>query len=203
MKLYNSMGPNPHVVRMFIKEMELDIDSEEIDLMGAKNRESDFLKINPMGQLPALVMDSGDILAEITVICEYLDAITKDKTLIGKTPEEQAETRMWVRRVDLNICEPMANGFRFGEGLGLFKDRIVTIPEASAGLKKIAQTNLKWLDEQMEGKEFIVGNRFTLADILLFCFLTFGATIGQTVPAELKNVTAWQSRIGERPSAGA
>ena len=203
MKLYNSMGPNPHVVRMYIKERGLDIPLEEVDLMGAKKRESDFLKINAMGQLPALEMDDGKILSEITVICEYLDAITKNKTLIGDTAEEQAETRMWVRRVDLNICEPMANGFRFGAGLGLFKDRMITLPEASEGLQNIAQFHLKWLDSQLEGQDYIVGDRFSLADILLFCFLTFGATVGQSVPAELKNITAWQSRIADRPSASA
>jgi len=203
MKLYNSLGPNPHVVRMCIKELGMDIPMEEVDLMHAENRKSEFLKINAMGQLPALVMDSGDVLTEITVICEYLDALSKSTTLIGDTIEAQAQTRMWVRRLDLNICEPMANGFRFGEGLGLFKDRIITIPDASEGLKEIVQSNLKWLDGQLEGKEYIVGSRFTLADILLFCFLTFGATVGQAVPSELKNVTAWLSRIGERPSASA
>ena len=203
MKLYNSMGPNPHVVRMFSHELGIYIPTEDVDLMGGVNRQSDFLKLNPMGQLPALEMDNGAILTEITVICEYLDAITTNRTLIGNTPEEQAETRMWVRRIDLNICEPCANGFRFGEGLGLFQDRIVTVPETSDGLKKIAQTNLKWLDNQMEGKEFIVGDRFSLADVLLYCFLTFGAGVGQTVPPELKNITAWQARVGARPSAEA
>jgi len=197
------MGPNPHVVRMYIKELGVDIPTVEVDLMHAENRKSDFLKINAMGQLPALELDNGSVLSEITVICEYLDSISSAKTLIGDTPEEQAETRMWVRRIDLNICEPMANGFRFGEGLGLFKDRIITIPDASEGLKEIAQSNLKWLDGQLEGKEYIVGSRFTLADVLLFCFLTFGATVGQPVAGELKNITAWLGRIGSRPSASA
>lgn len=203
MKLYNSIGPNPHVVRMFIKELGIEVPTEEVDLMAGDNRKADFLKVNPMGQMPALINDAGDAVCEITVICEYLDDITPGKTLIGDTPEQRAETRMWVRRIDLNICEPMANGFRFGEGLGLFKDRIITLPEASDGLKKIAQANLKWLDGQMEGKEFVAGDRITLADVLLYCFLAFGAGIGQTVPADCKNLTAWQERMAARPSAAA
>ncbi len=81
---------------------------------------------------------------------------------------------MWTRRVDLNICEPLANGFRFSQGLRLFKDRIVTVPEAADGLKKMAQDRLAWLDGQLEGREFLCGKRFTLADILLYCFLDFG-----------------------------
>ena len=60
---------------------------------------------------------------------------------------------MWTRRVDLNICEPMANGFRFSEGLALFKDRITTIPEAAEGLKRIARDRLTWLDGQIERQD--------------------------------------------------
>ena len=57
------------------------------------------------------------MLAEITAICEYVDEIKKDTpSLIGDTPEERATTRMWTRRIDLNIVEPGANGFRFAEG---------------------------------------------------------------------------------------
>ena len=69
MKLFNSMGPNPHVVRMFIAEMGIDIETIEIDLMGGENRQSSYLKKNPSGQLPALQLDDDSFLAEITVIC--------------------------------------------------------------------------------------------------------------------------------------
>ncbi|MEJ0040971.1 MAG: glutathione binding-like protein [Rhizomicrobium sp.] len=110
---------------------------------------------------------------------------------------------MWTRRVDLNICEPLANGFRFGEGHAFFKDRIPTAPEASPGLKKIAQDRLKWLDGQLAGKQFLCGNRFTLADILLYCFLAFGASVGQPVDPACKNIFAWFERVSARPSAKA
>ena len=55
--------------------------------------------------------------------------------LVGTTPEERAETRMWIRRIEFGITEPLANGFRFAEGLAMFKDRLHTIPEAASGLK--------------------------------------------------------------------
>ena len=51
--------------------------------------------------MPALELDNGDIIAEITCICEYLDDRDGGSSLIGTTPEERAETRMWVRRIDL------------------------------------------------------------------------------------------------------
>ena len=203
MKLINSVGPNPQVVRMFAAERGIDLATQDIDLMAGENRQPEHLKRNPSGQSPCLEMDDGSYLSEITAICEYLDEVSPGESLIGSTPEQRAETRMWTRRVDLNICEPLAGGFRFSEGLPLFKDRIVTVPEAADGLKRIAQDRLKWLDAQLEGKEFLCGSRVTLADVLLYCFLAFGNAVGQPLNPDNRNVQAWFDRMAARPSANA
>ena len=173
MKLYNSIGPNPQVVRMFLAELGMELETVEVDLMAGENRQEEHLKRNPSGQMPTLELDDGSYLAEITAICEYLDEKNGGTELIGKTPEERAETRMWTRRIDLQIIEPLISGFRYAEGLKLFETRMRTIPEAAEGLKAIAQEKIAWLNDQMEGKEFICGSRFSLADVMLFCFPIF------------------------------
>ena len=203
MKFYNSIGPNPRVVRMFMAEKGITIPSQDVDLMKGDNRAADHLKRNPHGQMPALELDDGSFLSEITAICEYLEDKNPKPALIGSTPEEKAQTRMWTRRIDLNICEPLANGFRFSQGLALFQSRVVTVPEAADGLKKIAQDRIQWLDGQMAGKQFVAGSRFTLVDVLLFCFLAFGAQVGQPINPDFKNINAWYARVGERPSTKA
>ena len=203
MKLYNSIGPNPHVVRMFIAELGLDIETIEMDLMAGENRQNEHLKRNSSGQSPTLELEDGSFLSEITAICEYLDEKQGNTDLMGKTPEERALTRMWTRRVDLQIIEPLITGFRYSEGLELFKTRMQTIPEAADGLKSIAQEKLAWLNGEMNGKDYICGDRFSLADIMLFCFIAFGATVGQNLSEENTNITSWYDRIKERPSAAA
>jgi glutathione S-transferase len=203
MKLYNSVGPNPHVVRMFMAEKGISIPTETVNLMAGENRQDAHLKRNPHGQMPCLELDNGQFLSEIIPICEYLEDKNPKPALIGSNAEEKAETRMWTRRIDLNICEPMANGFRFSQGLPLFQSRIVTVPEAADGLKKIAQDRIKWLDGQMAGKEFVCGKRFTLADVLLYCFIEFGGAVGQPLNPEFKNLQAWFNRVKERPSVKA
>ena len=204
MKLYNSMGPNPHMVRIYAAELGVDLALEDVDLMGGENRQAAFLAKNPSGQSPALELDDGTVLAEITAICEYLDDITDGKTLIGSTPEERANTHMWTRRVDLNICEPLGNGFRYAEGLQIFESRMITIPEAADGLKRIAQAKLTWLDEQMsDGREFIAGASLSMADILLYSMMVFFAGVGQPLNPENTNVQAWFDRMAARPSAQA
>jgi glutathione S-transferase len=203
MKLYNSIGPNPRVVRMFLAEKGIELPMVQVDLMAGENRKEPYLQKNTAGQLPALELDNGHCVTEITAICEYLEDKNPTPPLIGSTPEEKAETRKWTRRVDLNVCEPMANGFRFSEGLPLFKNRIVTVPEAADGLKRIAQDRLSWLDGELAGKDFICGKRFTLADVMLFCFLDFGTQVGQPLREENKNIGTWFARVKERPSAKA
>ncbi len=204
MKLYDSIGPNPRIVRMFIAEKGLDIPKQMVDLRGGENRQDVHLKRNPHGQMPTLELDDGSYLSEITAICEYLEERQPSPPLIGATPEERAECRMWTRRVDLNICEPLANGYRFGEGLTFFEKRIPVAAEASPGLKKIAANRLQWLNEQLaDDRDYLCGKRFTLADILLYCFLDFGAKVGQPLDPANANIAAWFARVGQRPSAKA
>ena len=188
---------------MFMAEKGLDIEHANIDLPGGENRKPDYLAKNPHGTTPALELDSGDVLAEITAICEYIDELHPDPPLIGTTPEQRAVTRMWVRRIDLNIVEPMANGFRYAEGLGMFKDRVRCIPQAAADLKTAAQEKLTWLDDLIAGHTWIAGDRFTLADILLYCFLVFGTQVGQPLNPDNKNIAAWLERVKARPSVAA
>ncbi len=203
MKLYDSIGPNPHVVRMFMAEKGIEIPKQTVDLRGGENRQEAHLKRNPHGQMPTLELDDGSYLSEITAICEYLEEKSPAPALIGSTAEERAECRMWTRRVDLNICEHLANGYRFGEGLKFFQKRIPVAPEASPGLKMIAANRLQWLDGQIAGKEYLCGNRFTLADILLYCWLEFGKQVGQPLDPANTNIAAWVARVAQRPSAKA
>jgi glutathione S-transferase len=203
MKLYTSIGPNPKVVRMFMAERGIELPLEQIDIRGGANRKEPYLSKNPAGQSPCLELDNGTVLAEITAICEYLDEKNPGQSLIGGTPEERAETRMWMRRIDLNILEPMANGFRYAEGLKMFQDRIHCIPQAADDLKASGQKWLARLDGLMAGKQYICGSRMTLADILLFVFVEFFGNVGQKLNPDLKNVTAWFERMKARPSAAA
>ena len=162
MKLFNSIGPNPKVVRMFLAEKDLTLPMIEVDLRGGENRQAPYTDKNPSGQCPCLELDDGAYLSEITAICEYLEDKQPTPPLIGTTPEEKAETRMWVRRIDLNILEPMANGFRYSTGLKMFQERLHCIPQAADDLKATAQEKLAWLDGLMADKAYVCGDRFTL-----------------------------------------
>ena len=120
MKLYTGLGPNPRVVHIFMAEKGMEIPLSQVDLMAGENRQADHLSRNPSGQLPTLELDNGSFIAEITAICEYLDEVGPAPSLLGDDAQERAETRMWARRIDLNINEPLTTAFRGAEGHGLF-----------------------------------------------------------------------------------
>lgn len=202
MKLYTSIGPNPRVVKMFLAEKGIDVDRIEVDLRSGENRRDPYLAVNPAGQTPALVLESGVAITEITAICEYLEEITPHPPLIGTNAEERAQTRMWTRRVDIKVCEPMANGFRFAEGLPMFESRMRCLPEAAPGLKAVAQDGIAWLEANFKGP-WITGGRFSLADILLFAFIDFGIVVGQPLDPKYAKVGDWFARVKARPSAAA
>ena len=202
MKLYDSRGPNPKLVRMFAAEKGLQFDETiPVDLPKGENRQALYLSKNPAGQLPCLELNGGYFLAETIAICEYLEERQAEPVLIGTTPEQRAETRMWVRRMEWKIIQPMLDGFRFGRGHDFFKDRMRVIPEAADGLKAVAQDGLRWLERQLEGRVTILPDRFTLADIALYPILEFGASVGQPLDPALRSLTAWFEAVDSRDSA--
>jgi glutathione S-transferase len=203
MKLYTSVGPNPRMVRMFIAEKGLDLPLTQVDIIAGENRREPFLSINPAGEIPVLELDDGTNLAETSAICEYLEERYPDPPLIGTTAEQRARTRMWLRRVDLKVVQPMTAGFRGAEGLALFGDRVHCLPMAADELKASAREGLTWLEAQLGEREFLAGERLSVADILLFCFVEFGALVGQGLDPELRRLSCWHDRMASRPSAAA
>lgn len=201
MKLYQSVGPNPRVATMFIAEKGCTVDRVFLDIMKAENRSAEVFAINPSGGTPFLMLDNGQCIAESTAICEYLDETQPGPSLIGATAQERAETHMLMRQVDQSVVVPMSNGFRSAEGLAMFKDRMLCQPEAAAGNKAYARDGMVKIDAGLAGKDYLAGDRFTLADILLFCITEFGGTVGQPMPDGLPHLKAWHARVAARPSA--
>jgi glutathione S-transferase len=202
-KLYNAVGPNPRLVRMFMAEKGIEIETVEVDLMGAENRGDAYRNKNPFGQLPALELDDGTVLAETVAICSYLDAEHPEPPLFGTTAKERAETLMWAQRAVLNVTEPMSNGFRFAEGLSIFKDRMHCMPDAAHDFKTIGRNGLELFDRCLEGRQWLAGDRFSFADILLYGLTDFFYGVGQPRDPQLENLGAWFERMNARPSAEA
>ncbi len=203
MLLLDALSPAPRTVRMYLAEKGLNLPSRPIDVFSGENRQAAYLAHNPAGQTPALLLDDGTCIAEAVAIMEYLEERHPGPPLIGTTPEERALTRQWQRRAELNITENIHNAYHYAEGLARFVGRIPVAPEAAAGLKQVAQNRIAWLDAMLDGHTFLVGERFTIADIWLYVWLDFADSVGQQFDRSLRNLPSWFSRVAARPAAAA
>lgn len=201
MKLYHSIGPNPRFVRMFAAEKGLALELVEVDIVAGENRQAPFLEINPTGTTPVLVLDDGTQIAETTAICEYLEELAPGPALIGAAPRDRAMARMWWRRVDLMVVQPMTAGFRAAEGLSMFRDRVRCLPQAADDLKRTAQEGLAWFDAQLGERPYVAGDALSVADLLLYCFVEFGEQVGQGLDPNQRRLAKWRDRVGSGPSA--
>jgi glutathione S-transferase len=201
MLLLDALSPAPRTVRMYLAEKGLTLPTRQVDVFSGENRQAAYLAHNPAGQTPALLLDDGTCIAESVAIMEYLEESHPDPPLVGATPEQRAVTRQWQRRCELAITENIHNAYHYAEGLARFRGRIPVAPEAADGLKQIAQDRIAWLDEMLDGHEFLAGDRFTLADIWLYAWLDFADSVGQPFDHDLRNIAPWFARIAARPSA--
>ncbi|KAB8213333.1 glutathione S-transferase [Aspergillus novoparasiticus] len=187
--LYDAPAPNPYVVRLFILERG------RLDLKPYRN-------INPRGELPALHSGNDFILTEITAICEYLDEVANGgKSLFGETALERAETRMWLRRMDLEIAQPLIAWFRNDPAtIDFYKGNRIPCPEARVTQKVMINQFLNLLEDELEGKTYLCGDRFSAADIHFFGLMK--QMIEQVAPWVLSpgrlNVEVYWKRMGER-----
>jgi len=180
---------------------------------GVENRQESYLKKNPTGYLPGLEFPDGNFVGESSVIAQYFDETLDGPSLFGMTPELRAETNMWVRRIAYYLGEPLGLAYRWTpEWVQLNRDVLkVFVPEnnemVAAGLMAYFFNRAAWLDGLLANRQWVCGDRFSFADIALFCLVDCMMTLiatgltGQLTPARFPNIFAIHSRVAIRPSA--
>jgi glutathione S-transferase len=203
MKLYDlPPSPNARRVRIFIAEKGLDIPIEPIDMMAGENKSEEYLGKNPLGKMPVLELDDGTCLAESASICRYLEEMHPTPPLMGTDAKSRALVDMWHRRMEFELLNPMITIFvHTGE---MWKDRVTQIPELAEINKSNVQTCMEWLNKELEGREFIVTDDYTVADITAQSAFVMGkAALGIRIPETLTNLNDWWQRVSSRPTARA
>jgi glutathione S-transferase len=209
MKIYDRQGtPNAARIRIVLAEKGLDdqVEFVSIDLIAAEQKQSAFLKMNPIGKTPVLELDDGLCIAECTAITEYLDNLDGNPTLTGKTPREKALIHMMQRRVELMVLETVDDYFHYGTpGLGKAL-RPWRMPDWSGakewGVRRGAQAvqNLPYFEEVLSERLFLAGDTFSMADISLFAGFAFAEGVGLQIAPELKALAAWRDRVANLPA---
>jgi len=186
---------------MFLAEKGVELPRVEIDLANSQNLTPEFLAINPLGRIPVLELDDGTCLAESMAICRYFEETHPEPPLFGVDARDRAVVEMWNRRMEIEILMPIAQCFRnthpYWEG------RIPQIAEFGELCRKTAQERMAWLDGELGKREFVAGDRFTVADITGFVGVGFGRISKIRIADDMASLQRWFDTIAARPSAEA
>lgn len=204
MKLYTSArAPSPRRVNMLIAEKGIGgIEYIETDLLKGEHRGEEFLRRNPVAQVPVLELDDGTIITETRAISGYLESLHPEPNLLGRTPLEHAQIEMWDRRVELGLGFALMGWIRHSHPAFavLEGQQFPDYAQAQAGR---ARAYARWLDQELANRPFIAGERFSIADITAFCALEFGRLVRFSPAGEgLQSLQRWRDAIAARPSAG-
>ncbi len=204
MKIHEYNGfPGPRRVRMFLAEKGIDsIEFEQVDVPAGEHRKDTFLSKNPYGTVPVLETADGQYISETVAICRYFEDVHPEPALMGDTPQKKAEIEMWQRRVEQTMYDTIATYFHQGTpGLG----ELETYQNAEWGHKNKERYEdaLIRMDQHLEGKQYIAGDAYSVADITALCAIGYAGFVNMAIPPELENLTRWHSDVSSRPSAAA
>lgn len=194
-------APNPRRVRIFAAEKGVELPSQEVSIVGREQKAPDFVAKNPRGQTPILELDDGTVIAESVAIMRYLEAEHPEPPLFGTTSREIAAIEMWCRRVEMILMFPVAAVWVHTHPFtAALPGRNAEWGEANR--PRVADA-MRFFDESLRAREYLAGDAFTAADILLLTAIDFAKFVGLEMPEGCANLGAWHDRVSARPSADA
>jgi glutathione S-transferase len=209
MKLFDcTTAPNPRRVRIFLAEKGIVLPTIQVDLRAGEQFRPEFRAINPACTVPVLEFDDGRRIAEVVAICVYFEAIRPDPPLMGIGAQDRAIVAAWQGRVEREGLWAVAEAFRNAtpglKGRALpGPDNYEQIPALAERGRARAARFFAAIDSALQDREFIAGDRFSIADITALVTVDFAGWIKMPIPDECTDLKRWHKAVAARPSAAA
>ncbi len=193
MKLYHKPGAcslSPHIV---LREAGLDFELERVDLASKKTGSGgDYFGVNPKGYVPALALDDGQLLTEGPAIVQYLADLVPEKRLAPPAGTmERVRLQEWLNF----IATELHKGFS-----PLYNPRA---PEEWKGVaRELLAKRIALVAERLAGRDYLMGDAFTVADAYLFTVLNWAA-FAKVDLSPWPVLGAYQARVAARPAVRA
>jgi glutathione S-transferase len=189
MKLYYSPGAcslSPHIALL---EAGLPYDLVKVDLKAKKlENGDDYLKVNPKGQVPALALDSGELVTEGPVIVQMIaDKVASKNLAPARDSAERYKLLEWLNFITTEVHKnfgPLFSPVLADDAKAFFKDRVMG--------------KFKYIDSQLPGRDYLMGKQFTVADGYLFTMLNWAERMKFDL-SSMPNLLAYKDRVGARP----
>jgi len=209
MNLYDcATAPSPRRVRIFAAEKGIQLDKIEVDLGSGQQFAPEFRALNPDCVVPVLELDNGETISEVLAICQYLEELHPDPALFGQTAEQRAISTMWNNKIEQHGLMHMRDAFR-NSAKGM-RGHAITGPQQVDQIPELAERGRQCviaffdrLEQQLDGRAFITGDEYSIADITGLVLIDFARWIKLEVPEEAVNLRRWHGDVSARPSARA
>lgn len=195
-------APNPRRVRIFLSEKNIEVPVEPFDINTLEHQKPSFAQINPMQRVPVLILDDGTALSESVAICRYFEEFHPEPPLMGEDPLNKALVEMWNRRMELNLLAAVAASFRHIHP-AMHRMEVPQVPDWGEANKAKVMKLLRWLNDELADREFIAGDRYTIADITALVAVDFLKPAKLAIPDDHRHVLRWHGQVVARPSAAA
>lgn len=191
------LHPFSRKVRIALREKDLEF---ELKIEKVWERRTEFLALNPAGDVPVLIESDGTTLANSAVICEYIEEVYPETNLLGHDPVQRAETRRLISWFDMKFNREVTDNLvgekmmkqvlRLGEPHG---------PSIRAGHANI-HYHLDYIGFLMEKRNWLAGDHFSLADIAAASHLSTIDYMGDVPWEEHQAAREWYAKVKSRPS---
>lgn len=189
MKLYYSPGACSMAAHIVALEAGYTLELEKVDVVKKKTADGgDYWKVNPKGYVPALVLDDGQVLTEVGVICQYLGDRKPETRLVAAFGTMQRYRQMEALNFTATEIHKQIGA--------LFNPKMT--PEMKEVQLGTIERRFDALEKMLDGKQYITGDDFTAADAYLFTVLNW-TKIFKIDVAKWPNIQAFIARVAERP----
>jgi glutathione S-transferase len=178
------------------------VPTEQVDMVAFQHKTPEYTAINPLQRMPSLVLDDGTVITESIAICRYFETLQPEPPLFGSGAKEMALVEMWNRRCEINFFANVAAVFRHLHP-AMKEFEVPQVPAYAEAMRPRAIWFLELLDKELAAREFIAGDRFSVADITTLCAVDFMKPARLQMPEGAANVKRWHAAVSARPSARA
>lgn len=201
MKLYTfDPAPNPKRLAMFMAYKGIELPTQQISLMEKEQMSDEYRGINPKLTVPALQLDSGEVLTEVIGICTYLEGLYPEKPLLGSNPLQKAQIMSACHEIFVEGLQAIADILRNANPA--FADRALPGPVNCAQIPELVERGhlrldafVRAMDARLADQETVVSGALTQADIDLYAVVEFMAWVKASVPEDCQALQAWHKRM--------
>lgn len=202
-KLYLSRtAPNPRKALILLASKGIDIDDMDdldvidIDIAKKEHMTEAFTKLNPMQTLPVMQLDDGTVLNDSQAICEYLDRVYGERSVMGNDVVQRAQVCAMRRIAEFEVLYNFMLAFQHSNPAKA--ERVDQVPEFAEKSVARALKALPYFENALEGHEYLVGDQLSFADIVLYIGLDFGKALKVNPTKQGDNLAQFYQRMHER-----